>query len=106
MHKNVDLAETQINIEIFEMEENNDEREIDLDVDAIQHIAQQFQKQNDNTDNNNNEGDRDGELHNISIQLSHHDCLIGIIGLKKYVKEIYTYKRRNFFNLSILLFFA
>lgn len=56
------------------MKENNKEHKIDLDVDAIQHIAKQFQKQNDNTDNKYKEGDGNGELHNISTQLPHYDA--------------------------------
>lgn len=31
------------------MEENNEEHKVDLDADATQHLAEQFQNQNDNT---------------------------------------------------------
>lgn len=44
----IDLAETIRNINIFEMKENNEEYEVDLDADAIQHIAGQFQNKSDN----------------------------------------------------------
>lgn len=36
----VDLAETTMNIEFLEMEENNEEHDINLDADEIQHIAE------------------------------------------------------------------
>lgn len=64
------------------MEENNDKHEVDLDVDAIQHIVEEFQNRSNNiinleeketNTNNKNKTLLKNKLHNVSTQHLHND---------------------------------